>query len=291
MLHNLCVPLVTRVLTVRSFYSLTGRALWLTLRLPTVATANRLTFTPFGRPWCCRARPAHQFTGENQRLSCEPGVGFGARRKQPCACTPNFAGFARLGSALGPGESPRERQPFGRARCLLVALARCSRHRAARVARARCVGSALRAPSGRSLSLTLITFATQRARFALSRSGGRLLTQPCMWGWRGSTIWGGDRREQPVRGCDRLWVGQTIGVLAHESASTRVARAGVSYLRTRCASGAARPEGAQHRNRLTCGAHDLLIHKWGRAAKQATWGPLGSRATSGCEAPIERFGA
>ena len=114
LLHNLCVPLVTRVLTVRSFYSLTGRALWLTLRLPTVATANRLTFTPFGRPWCCRARPAHQFPGENQRLSCEPGVGFGARRKQPCACTPNFAGFARLGSALGPGESPRERQPFGR---------------------------------------------------------------------------------------------------------------------------------------------------------------------------------
>ena len=42
---------------------------------------------------------------------------------QPCACTPNFAGFARLGSALGPGESPRERQPFGRG----ALLARCTR--------------------------------------------------------------------------------------------------------------------------------------------------------------------
>ena len=63
------------------------------------------------------------FSGRPARaLALGPGRSYGPPPNpvslpygQPCACTPDFAGFARLGSALGPGESPRERQPFGRA--------------------------------------------------------------------------------------------------------------------------------------------------------------------------------
>ena len=95
--------------------------------------SGRLWVPAMRKPHAVATRPAC-FAGPVGRLrpilwTPRPSVGFGARqvlrttpelcsgllRSHPCACTPDFAGFARLGSALGPGESPRERQPFGRA--------------------------------------------------------------------------------------------------------------------------------------------------------------------------------